>query len=441
MPAQYDKPRVFAQAVVEDYPRFEQLDFYLVNNEVQVFPQWNIFDQLYGDIDWQPNMGNVMRGTTPQPSPVGHPFFIPNNITELPKKDIHQVSESTEEARVKRHNHESYKFNFLASFTAFWKNYLQYANKDIVKKIAIRNNQFIETNMWANSPNVYLGGGTLVTGCPTEMINLAGDAAGSKTAAWLIATVNGAGGQPGVLQNMTLRDMYMCNIILQEDMAAPPFMGAKNMPDDNKGLQGKYVFLMSSECWMNLTFDKDVLNKFNGLAPCDLNLVFNDFKGLLFGTTTVKFLRYAIRFNTVNVVNPAGDVLYAAGTPIDPEVYDSTTKKNVPNPYYTSLVSAPFEIGWAVGADIAKTVKVGPPPKEFAKTEMSQEKFYSLRWNGEVRLTDQVLINNADGSVDLNVYGELLKFIGDTVYGYLPGEPRYGFPFIYRRQRPTVLVA
>jgi hypothetical protein len=441
MPAQYDKPRVFARAVVEDYPRFEQLDFYLVNNEVGVFPQWNVFDQLYGDIDWQANMGNVMRGTTPQPSPVGNPFFIPNNITELPKKDIHQVTESTEEARVKRHNHESYKFNFLASFTAFWKNYLQYANKDIVKKIAIRNNQFIETNMWANSPNVYLAGGTLVTACPTEMINAAGTAVGSKTAAWLIATVNGGGGQPGVLQNMTLRDMYMCNIILQEDMAAPPFMGAKNMPDDNKGLQGKYVFLMSSECWMNLTFDKDVLNKLNGLAPCDLNLVFNDFKGLLFGTTTVKFLRHAIRFNTVDVVNPAGDVLYAAGTPIDPEVYDSTTKKNIPNPYFTSLTSAPFELGWALGADIAKTIKVGPPPKEFARTEMSQEKFYSLRWNGEVRLTDQVLINNADGSVDLNVYGEVLKFIGDTVYGYLPGEPRYGFPFIYRRQRPTVLVA
>lgn len=441
MPALYDQPAVFGNATVEDYPRFQQLPFYLVQNEVKNFPIWNVFDQLFGDIDWQANEGNVMRGTTPQRSPVGHPFFIPNNITDLPNKDIYQVTESTAEARVKMHDYESFQFNFLASFTAFWKNYLQFANKDIVSKIAIRNNQFIETNLWANSPNVYLCGGQLVTGAPTAMINLAGTAAGSKTAAWLIATINGGGGVQGVLQNLTLRDLYMANIILQEDMAAPPFMGAKNMPDDNKGLQGKYVFVMSSEAWMNFTFDPDVLNKFNGLAPCDLNLVFNDFKGLLFGTSTVKISRYPLRFNTVDIVDGGGNVIYAAGTPIDPEVFDVTDQKQKPNPYYTSLISAPYEVAWALGADIGRSVRVGPPPKEFATTNMSAEKFYSLRWNGEVRLTDQVLITYANGSLDLNHYGKLLKFISETTHGWLPGEARYGFPIIYRRKRPSVLVA
>ena len=37
MPALYDKPAVFAQYDVEDTNRFQQLDFYLVMNEVAVF--------------------------------------------------------------------------------------------------------------------------------------------------------------------------------------------------------------------------------------------------------------------------------------------------------------------------------------------------------------------------------------------------------------------
>lgn len=436
MPSFYDQPSVFGNATVEDVSRFNQLPFYLVRNEVKQFPMWSVFDQLYGDIDWETNQGNVMKGVTQQRSPVGRSFFFPNAMTTVPNKDIYQVTESTEQALLYVHNYESFQFNFLPSFAAFWRDYLKFANKDIVEKIAISNNQFIETNMWFNSPYVYLCGVGLLSGAPTQMGNVVGTAANSKTASWLVNTVMGNGGVPGVQQGLTLRDCYRAFTNLQEDLAAPAFEGSKNMPKDNEGLKGKYVMLVSSEVFLNFTFDPDVQT----LKPLDLNLLFNDFKGMLFGNLTCKINKYPIRFSTADIVDPAtGAILWAKGTPIAPEIYDTTDNKWKPNPYYTSLISAPFEINWILGADRAKTIKVGPPPKEFAQTSMPASKFYSLKWNGEVRLTDQVFITNADGSISPNVYGEQMKFISKLTHGYLEGERRYAFPIINRRVRPALL--
>lgn len=441
MPVIYNQPAAFQNANVEDVNRFQQLPFYLVMNEVATFPSWNIFDQLFGEIDWQSNEGTTMRGTTPQPSPVGRSFFFPNEMTTLPNKDIYQVTESIEQTTLKRHRYESYQFNFLPSFTAFWRNYLKFANKDIVTQIARSNNQFIETNLWFNAPNVYLAGSGLLTGAPTNMGNDAGTAAGSKTNAWLAAAVIGTGAGTGVINNLSLRNVYNAFLNLQEDLGAPAFEGARNMPKDNEGLKNRYVLVTSSEAWANFTYDPDVLNKLNGLAPCDLNLVFNDFKGLLFGNIVTKIHRYPIRFNIVDIKDGAGTVLYAAGTPIAPEIYDNTDKKSKPNPYYTSLQFAPYEISWLLGADTCRTIKVGPPPSEFANKNMSAEKFYAMRWNGEVRLTDQVLITYSDGSVDLNDYGEQLKFKSQCTHGYLVGERRYSIPIVFERVRPSALAA
>jgi len=435
VPALYDQPAVFGNATIEDVNRFNQLPFYLVRNEVKQFPIWSVFDQLYGEIDWETNQGNVMKGVTPQRSPVGRAFFFPNAITTVPNKDIYQVTESVEQAVIYVHNYESFQFNFIPSFAAFWKNYLQFANKDIVEKIAISNNQFIETQMWFGSPYVYLAGTGLTSGNPTALGNLAGTAPNSKTPAWLIATCQGTGGNAGVVQNLTLRDVYRAVMNLQEDLAAPAFEGARNMPKDNDGLKNRYVLLLSSEAFMTFTFDKDVQT----LKPLDLNLLFNDFKGSLFGTVTCKINKYPLRFSLSNIYDPSGALLlYTAGTPIPPEIYDTTSGKWQPNPYYTSLITAPYEVSWMLGADRAKTIKVGPPPKEFATANMAADKFYKLKWNGEVRLTDQVFITNSDGSISPNVYGEQMKFISKLTHGYLEGERRYAFPIIHRRVRPNV---
>ena len=268
----------FAPAVIQPNNLFAQLPFYLVHNEIQQYAIWNEFDQLYGSIPWQENMGSVMEAVTPQRSPVGRSFFFPNAITVASNKDIYQVTESNEQAILYKHKYGSFVFNFIPSFQVFWDKYIKFNSDDIVKQIAVSNNQFIETNMWFNASYVYLCGTGLVAGAPIAMGNSAYNAANSKTAAWLIATTLGTGGNTGAIQNLRLRDVYRAIMNLQDDLGAPSFNGVKNMPKDNEGLKGKYVLFCSSEDWFNFTFDPDVLNKLNGLAPCDLNLVFNDFK-------------------------------------------------------------------------------------------------------------------------------------------------------------------
>jgi hypothetical protein len=146
----------------------------------------------------------------------------------------------------------------------------------------------------------------------------------------------------------------------------------------------------------------------------------------LFGKVVYKFDQFPLRMD-------------ANGNFIAPEVYSDADKKRKPNPLYTDPTAAPFEVAWMVGADSCKTIKVGPPPKEFAAQSMSAKKFYSLKWNGEIQMTDQVLITYADGSIDLNVYGTQLKMISQCTHGYLTGEPRYTFPIIFRRKRPVEL--
>lgn len=430
MPSFYNLPQAVQNFVVQPNNLYQQLPFYLVMNEIKTFQNWNVFDQFYGEIDWQANQGEVMRATTPQRSPVGRSFFFPNNITTVPKKDIYEITESHEEARVKRHNYESYQFNFNPSFASGFPGYIKFANKDIAMQIARSNNQFIETNMWFNAQNVWGGGYGIVTGAPTAMGNDTGDAAGSKTNAWLVNFVN----TYVLSQGLTLRNVSDALISLQEDFAAPAFEGTKNMPKDNTLFQNKYVLVTSSEAVSTFRYDPDVAN----LKSINLDLLFSNFAGSLFGNLTFKVNRYPIRFCNVPVTNPNGDVLWAAGAPIDPEIFNQTTQKWQPNPYYTSLVTAPFEIAWMIGADYCKTVRVGPPPREFANTDMSAEKFYSLKWNGEIRLTDQVLIQYDNNTIDLNHYGEQLKFISSCLHGYLVGEPRNAFPIVFRRIRPAL---
>lgn len=443
MPTFYNQPGQFSNAIIEPINRFAQLPFYLVHNEVEQYSGWNEFDQMYGSIPWQENMGSTMEAVTPQRSPVGRSFFFPNPITVASNKDIYQISESNETAILYKHKYGSFVFNFIPSFQVFWDKYIKFNSDDIVKQIAVSNNQFIETQMWFNASYVYLCGTGLVGGAPTGAGNVTLNAANSKTAAWLVSTVQGTGGNTGVIQNLRLRDVYRAIMNLQDDLGAPSFSGAKNMPKDNEGLKGKYALFCGSEDWFNFTFDPDV-NGINGvqgqLKSVNLDLLFNDFKGSLFGTITCKIKKYPIRFNTVNVVDPNNNVLWSAGFPIDPEIFDPIDQKWKPNPYYTSLVSAPCSIAWLLGDNYCKTLKVGPPPKEFATKNMSGEKFYSLRWNGEVRLTDQILITNSDGSIELNDFGENLQLKAQLTHGLIMTERRFAFPMIIARSRPAVAV-
>ena len=135
---------------------FKKLDFYLAKNEVALYPKWNVYDTLFGSIKWEPNMGNTLTGTTPTPSPILRTTFMPEVLTNYPKKDQFTVGERTEDASLGMHRFESNRFRFLNNFEAFWRDHLSYAQSDIVRQIQCANNTFIRTLMYYQAPDAYI---------------------------------------------------------------------------------------------------------------------------------------------------------------------------------------------------------------------------------------------------------------------------------------------
>jgi hypothetical protein len=445
---------------------FNKLDFYLVKNEVALFPKWNVYDTLYGSIKWQPNMGDTLQGLTPSPSPIQRSTFAPNVLADAPRKDIYKVGERNESAKLSYHRYESTRFRFLNSFESFWRDQLSYAHKDIVRQIQTAQNQFIRTLMWYQTPDVYIsGGGVSTVGGLTSGLTLTGSCAKVSLTQDQIRTIDGdndaishtttaigrGGGQEfreacsiatataaNKAAALTLKDIYRAMLHMQEDVQAPTFDRQFGTPKSSEMIKGKYVLVCSTEAWASLLWDDDLVGASTGgrrLAPANMNLINDGFAGDLWGKVTVKFDPHPLRFND-------------AGAFINPQTV--TNNKVVPQTAYTGISAvdsdtvASNEIAFLCGADAFKAISVGPPPKDFASKNISKKKLYSMNWNGQIDLTDQFLVPTAsttdistDGSEgwDLNVYGDFLKFISQTIHGGIPGDARHCLPIVHRRRR------
>ena len=462
---------------------FKKLDFYLAKNEVALYPKWNVYDTLFGSIKWEPNMGNTLTGTTPTPSPILRTTFMPEVLTNYPKKDQFTVGERTEDASLGMHRFESNRFRFLNNFEAFWRDHLSYAQSDIVRQIQCANNTFIRTLMYYQAPDAYISSQGLssqvahTSGMNKKSLSQAqmrliengsDDITGTDITGTSVSISHGtgqnhrndvteggggagaAGSRAGVL---TLKDLFKAMLVLQEDVQAPTFDRIYNAPKTSEMVKGKYVLICSTEAWASLLWDTNLRTGTGSgaatqLAPANLNLLQDGFAGDLFGKITAKFDPYPLRFDH------NGDFVV-------PQKIDSTTGKIVPNPSYTAIGdggtdddndgstndagNASYEIAFLVGADAFKTLQVGPPPKEFASKNMSAKKFYDMKWNGEVHLTDQFLIPTGSGSdpladaagSELNTYGDYLKFISQAVIGGIAGDARYCLPIYFKRQRTS----
>lgn len=438
---------------------FNKLDFYLVKNEVALFPKWNVYDTLYGSIKWQPNMGDTLQGLTPTPSPIQRSTFAPNVLADAPLKDIYKIGERNESAKLSYHRYESTRFRFLNSFESFWRDQLSYAHKDIVRQIQTSQNQFIRTLMWYQTPDLYISKGG--SGYLSSSVDLDGDAAKVSLTQDQIRTIDadadstssttaaigegggqeyrdslvtgGSGQEAGAL---TLKDLYKAMLVLQEDVQAPPFDRQFGTPKTSEMIKGKYVLVCSTEAWASLMWDSDLAAQTGRrLAPANMNLVNEGFAGDLWGKITVKFDPFPLRFTDT-------------GAWVNPQTV--TNNKVVPNSNYTKIASSASndigsnEVAFLCGADAFKAISVGPPPKEFAGKNVSKKKLYGMNWNGQIDLTDQFLVptasttditNGAGEGWDLNVYGDFLKFISQTIHGGIPGDARHCLPIVYRRRR------
>ena len=112
--------------------------------------------------------------------------------------------------------------------------------------------------------------------------------------------------------------------------------------------------------------------------------------------------------------------------------------ETVPNPGYTEITNAPYEIAFLCGAKGYDTIDVGPPPSAFANGGPAIGSGKMI-WNGEVFINKNLLVpclNEAGTLVyEPNVYGEYLDIRAWATYGCVPKQPRYIVPIIFKRVR------
>lgn len=424
MPAIYNLPRANNMWDQQEVDRYNKLPFYLAMQQAKFYPQWFVYNKLYGTIDWQPNMGSTMKGVVLEPSPIARQFFNPNPITQSPKKDIFSQYERTNQAVIRRHLFESPQFHFLPSFQDFRKKQIQSAQKDIGQQVTTADDQFARGYMFHYSPYVWVCG-KLKDADGFELVSApigdpSDDGSTGKTTAWLQATVAKIGNTRDG-GTMGLKNFAKLLSVFRNDIQAPAFEGMVNTPKDNETIKGNYVFVGDGEVYQNLTFDNHVLT----YKDLNRDLLNNEFSGMILGKIVFKAERFPLRID-VDGTTPAPQS-YVAGDANAFNLYET-----IPNSAY---VNCPFGAGFMCGDAAYEKINVGPPPSEFAGGKISEEKFNKLFWNGEVRVTDNVLVNYGNNVLDTNKYGEYLQLISSVVHGIIPLNRRHFVPSIYRRWR------
>lgn len=434
MPAQWDLPRASNLWDVQDVDRYNRLPVWVADQQTKGLPTWSRWEKLLGTIKWQANSGDTMQGVIAELPPVTKQFHTPRNITESPLKTVVSHFERGNIGRVKRHLFESPQFHFLPSFRDFRRKQVSFAVKALNKIVACGADAFYRWQVLNQSRRVFIVGstdGNYLQGAGGN-VGEATDVSSPKDGAWFASMANKVGAAGAGF--LDFRKIIAVRDYASEDMGMVPWDGMPTIPKENEIMKGKYILLGEAQLYSGLTWDNHILN-FKDYA---MNLINSEFRGIIGGNIAFLQERYPLRFS-----------LTADGTSVtwpEPELEEAQAEalptgntsghETVPNPDY---VNAQFGIAFLVGYLPYEVIKIGPPPEEFASGNISMGKFHKLNWNGEVRITDDVLIKLADGTFDTNKYGEVLQLICDTVLGIVPNTPRFCLPIIYRRVKAPSL--
>lgn len=427
MPVQWNLPRSSNLWDQQDVEQYHRLPVWMAMQQTKKIGYWSRWRNRYSAIKWETNMGDILQGIIAENSPIASSVHTPRNITEVPLKTTARHYERSNTARVKRHLFESPLFHFLPSFRDFRKKQLKFAADDLSKQIAVGYDNFVRWQILQQSPYCYIVDNTTV-GEKSLLATVHGEATDTsspKTAAVLSAYASKIGPDTGYLD---FKQMCAIRSIARNVIQMPPWEGQTGgTPADNEILKGKFCLTGEPGLYEAMSFDQHVLNIDN--KPMQMNLVNSEFSGIISGNITFQAERYPLLM-LADGTFPAPEIEQEVTTTVSS--YTSTAKQyeTVPNPTY---VEAPF--GWAFfeGHQPYESIDVGPPPAEFAKGSISMKRFNALNWNGEVRITDDVLVNYGSNVYDTNKYGEYLQLIADTVLGLIANTPRYIVPVLYRR--------
>lgn len=401
---------------------YNKLDFYLAKMAVDRRKTWATHSKLIGKIPWTPNQGPIMRGVRKEPSPHLRQFAFPTVLGSIPRKDVTDIREMTEEAQVSRHRFESTILNFLPNFRDFMTDHVEAEAADIEEKKMRFEDIFVRGFIFHMSPYVWLPNASAGSLTAAPSVEGSRDGSTGKSTAWLVANMPNIGA-PG---NFSLETINTLITTAEVDQRIPPYQGSGMAAPDNGPLQDKYCLVMDSEAWNQFMFDPFLLANKN----CDLNIITEGFRGNLFGRVTCKLEDMPLRI--------ANDGTFPAPETreVNPDAYNFG--ESVCNPDY---IAAPRGVAMLYGKGGGhKSLSVGPPPKAFAGNGMPNG-FGKMFWNGEVIISKNLVIpcvDENDSNVityEANVYGEYLKMFSQITLGCMPQQRRNAIPIIYNRLR------
>jgi len=413
MPYQTDLNDVDGLFNAQNQQQLSKLNVYFCLNQVAFIQQHQVWGMLFGDKPWQPNMGPTMQGVRMEPTPKTRTFFRPNSVQVRANKDVADQRENQERASIFWHKFESPLIYWLRNWQDFIANQIRPAMADLNEQVEFANERFIETLLWDRVTTVYVAGvGTVEapgSGPPAYTAN-------PKTAAWL------AGQLATVTESMSLAILDNAYITLREENRAAPFEGTNSFKaKDNEVISGKYLWLTSAEAYSQLKWDP----AWPRFRDVNTDYVGTKFMGTPLGELVARGLSSPFRFD-------------ANGVAQAPEILIEASGETVPNPNYSKIANAPFELNWILGADVLSSIKIGPPPKEFSGGASARQ-VNGMTWNGKVNLTDRFLVKSTDSTgtaqYEYNSYGEYLRAQATLTMGALPGRPRNAMAVLFARKR------
>jgi len=415
MPLAIDLPRTTALWTEQDVNKFNKLPIYMAKIQTDFIKTYSRWPKLLASIPWQANMGNTMRGVSKRPAPIMTSQVLPQPITAMPRKNVIAVTEVSEDTILYRQDFESDLMHFLPNFADFLTDHVDKTNESMVEQIMVYVDQFYRAAIFHASPKVWICGKAVpMTNVPYWT---SPNIAFTKTAAILQGLI------AQCTETLTSRQLSALSTAMYTDESIKPYSG-NILADGTDGsqLKHKYALLTSSEVWENYVHDSFVqTNKTDSL-----NILTSGFFGAMGGRWTTMFERFELRI--------ADD-----GTLPVPEVLeDGATAYNrgepVVNPAYAACK---FGVAFGMGAEGYRSVKIGPPPKEW--NGMDMKKFARLDWNGKVDITQNVMVNGADANgalvQDTNKRGEFIQLIASIAMGIAPVRRRNVVPIIYKRAR------
>lgn len=415
----------------------------MARQQTKQLPYFSRWKDLFGTIKWKSNMGDTLVGVVSEYSPKATNVHKPKYITNTPLKTVASHYERSNVARLYRHKFESPLFNWLPNFRDFQTGQLDFAAKDLNRQVAFGFDDFVRFQIYQMSPAIFVCGaagaspssGPYITGIPVGLpgegtLSDPKDANFNKSICAMVGTTN---------SYLDFRNICNVRSCARNVIGMVPWDGPPGAPSDNSIMSGKFILMGEPQIYEALTFDEHVLNTRD--LPRDL--LNKEFAGIISGNILFRAERYALRI-AADGTYPAPEIeqTYAAngtitsGTSTITNPGGAQRTEVVPNPDW---VNAPFGVAWFLGYQPYEAIDVGPPPSEFASAKIDTTRISKLTWNGEVRLTDDVLVNYGGSSgidtasLDTNKYGEFLQLICDTVLGIIPKTSRFALPIIYSR--------